>query len=309
MNIYVYIHIPYCYKKCPYCSFTSYEKSLNTKQNYLIALSKEIENFFNQNNKYTIKTIYFGGGTPSLLKPEEIAHILDTIKKYHVSKDCEITIEINPNNANKNYFKKLKELGINRISLGIQSFIDQKLQFLQRLHNQKQSFTSVENSLEFFDNVSIDLIYGFEDYSIFQKDLNCLVNFPIKHISAYILSIEKNTMFYKQKILLNEENIEKQFIYLVKFLKKHKIYQYEISNFAKKGFESKHNIAYWENLDYVGFGVSASSHINSIRYKNTENLNNYINKVLENQSPIAYKEKLSAKKRIAEAFVLNNKRH
>ncbi|WP_291492495.1 coproporphyrinogen-III oxidase family protein, partial [Desulfurella sp.] len=207
MKLYVYIHIPFCYKKCPYCSFISYEKSISIKPLYLKALVKEIESFFLKNNSYTIETIYFGGGTPSLLKPDELTLILNTIKKYHISKTCEITIEVNPNNATKNYLKKLKEIGFTRISLGIQSFNDQKLQFLQRLHNSKLSFSSIENTIEFFDNVNIDLIYGFENFNILQEDLNHAVSFPIKHISAYILAIEKGTLFYKQKISIEEESV------------------------------------------------------------------------------------------------------
>ncbi|HEX14070.1 MAG: radical SAM family heme chaperone HemW [Desulfurella sp.] len=304
MNLYVYIHIPFCYKKCPYCSFISYEKSISTKHLYLKALVKEIESFFLKNNSYKIETIYFGGGTPSLLKPEELVLILNTIKKYHISKACEITIEVNPNNATKNYLQKLKEIGFTRISLGIQSFNNQKLQFLQRLHNAQESFRAIENTIELFDNVSIDLIYGFENFNILQEDLNNAVLFPLKHISAYILSIEKGTLFYKQKVYLQEENVEKQFLYLIKFLKKHNINQYEISNFAKKGFESKHNQAYWQNYDYIGFGLSASSHINSVRYKNTDNLDDYINKVLSDKSPVVYKERLNIDKQIKEAFVI-----
>lgn len=304
MNLYVYIHIPYCYKKCPYCSFVSYEKTLDTKQNYLNALIRQIENFFAYNNKYLIRTIYIGGGTPSLLKAQEIQLILEELKKNKISKDCEVTIEINPNNARKSYLEQLKEIGINRVSLGIQSFSDKKLRFLGRLHNAKQSFKSVEHAIEFFDNTSIDLIYGFEDFSEFQEDLHHTLSFPIKHISAYILSIEKGTPFYKQKISLLEENVEKQFLHLVKSLKANKIYQYEVSNFAKKGFESKHNQAYWQNCDYIGFGVSASSFIGGVRFKNTNRLDEYINKISENKSPIDYKEKLSAQKKIKEAFVL-----
>jgi len=304
MNLYVYIHIPYCYKKCPYCSFVSFEKALNTKKSYLIALKKEIEDFFSDNNQYTIQTIYIGGGTPSLLKPDELHSILDNLRKNTVSKDCEITIEINPNNANKTYLKLLKEMGITRVSLGIQSFNNKKLQFLKRLHDSHQSFQSVENTLEFFENVSIDLIYGFEDFSNFQEDLKYAVSFPIKHISAYILSIEKGTLFYKQKITLSEENVEKQFLYLVKFLKTNRIYQYEISNFAKKGFESRHNQAYWQHYNYIGFGLSASSYINGIRYKNTDKLGEYIEKVSEGKHPIKKIEKLGPKRKIKEAFVL-----
>ncbi|OSS41566.1 putative radical SAM family enzyme in heat shock cluster, similarity with CPO of BS HemN-type [Desulfurella amilsii] len=304
MNLYVYIHIPYCYKKCPYCSFVSYEKLLNTKQNYLSALKKEIENFFSNNNQCTIQTIYIGGGTPSLLKSDELQSILDSLRKNIVSKDCEVTIEVNPNNANKTYLKLLKEMGITRVSLGTQSFNNKKLQFLNRLHDSKQSFQSVENTLEFFKNVSIDLIYGFEDFSDFQEDLKYAVSLPIKHISAYILSIERSTSFYRQKIALSEENVEKQFLYLVKFLKTHKIYQYEISNFAKKGFESKHNQAYWQNCNYVGLGLSASSYINEVRYKNTDKLDEYINKIFEGKDPIKKREKLGPKRKIKEAFIL-----
>ncbi|MGB9755676.1 MAG: radical SAM family heme chaperone HemW [Desulfurella sp.] len=304
MNLHVYLHIPYCYKKCPYCSFISYEKSFDTKQNYLNTLTKQIENFFAFENEYIIKTIYIGGGTPSLLKFNEIKSILDTLKKNRISKDCEITIEINPNNATKSYLEQLKEIGINRVSLGIQSFIPKKLLFLGRLHTANQSFKSIENAIEFFDNTSIDLIYGFEDFRDFQEDLHYALTFPIKHMSAYILSIEKGTQFYKQNIYLSEENIEKQFLYLVKFLKANKIYQYEVSNFSKKGFESKHNQAYWQNYNYIGFGVSASSFINGIRFKNTNKLSEYIKKISENNSPIDYKEKLSTNKKIKEAFVL-----
>jgi len=304
MNVYVYIHIPYCYKKCPYCSFISYEKALSTKQEYLNALIKEIERFFNSRQDFTIKTIYLGGGTPSLLKPSELELIFNTLRRYKIDTDCEITIEINPNDAKLIYLKQLKEIGINRVSLGVQSFLDKKLAFLQRIHNSNQSFLAVEHSLEVFQNVSIDLIYGFEEFEDFKKDLNYATSFPITHLSAYILSIEKGTSFYKQHIVLSEENIEKQYMYLVKSLKLNNIYQYEVSNFAKKGFESKHNLAYWMGFNYVGFGLSSSSFIDGIRYKNTNNLNEYISKIYEGNSVVTKKEKLSSQKRIKEAFVL-----
>ncbi len=304
MNVYVYIHIPYCYKKCPYCSFVSYEKALSTKQEYLNALIKEIECFFNGSCDFTIKTIYLGGGTPSLLKPSEIELIFNTLRRYKVDTDCEITIEINPNDAKLSYLKQLKEIGINRVSLGVQSFLDKKLAFLQRIHNSNQSFLAVEHSLEVFKNVSIDLIYGFEEFEDFKKDLDYATSFPVTHLSAYILSIEKGTPFYKQHIVLSEENIEKQYMYLVKSLKLNNIYQYEVSNFAKKGFESKHNLAYWMGFNYVGFGLSSSSFIDGIRYKNTNSLNEYISKIYEGKSAVTKKEKLSSQKRIKEAFVL-----
>ncbi len=304
-DIYFYIHIPFCYKKCPYCAFVSYEKLLSKIDLYTDRLIEEIKAF---KTTKTVKSIYFGGGTPSVLKTKLIDTILNTVySNFKVDETAEITLEANPISLKKTYLFSLKRLGINRLSIGIQSFTDKKLKILGRLHNGNIGISSVKTAQDIgFENISIDLIYGLNETKMkmeFELKNACLLN--VQHISTYMLSIEKDTEFEKRlkngtlKISSDEE-VADLYIFISEYLQENGFEHYEISNFAHEGFYSKHNSAYWLGYDYRGFGLSASSFLDGVRFKNTDNLENY----LKNKDIVVSTERLDRKSRLKEAFVL-----
>ncbi len=302
----VYIHIPFCYKKCPYCAFVSYEKRFNLVDDYTEALAKQIRSFDGKN--YTVKTLYFGGGTPTVLKVKHIEKILKALESTFDLDTEELTIETIPNNVKPNYIRTLKFLGFNRLSIGIQSFRDKKLKALGRIHNSKESIQAVETAFKYgFDNISIDLIYGIEDnLDTFGHELELAMNLPIKHISTYMLTIEKGTHFFNffksgKLNLPNDELVSDLYIMLCEKLNKGGFEQYEISNFAKKGFYSKHNMSYWTNKEYIGFGVSAASFIDRKRLKVIEDLEKYIKNPI---TSVFIEEILNKDELIKEMFIL-----
>lgn len=284
----VYIHIPFCEKKCKYCSFCSFS-ALKAKDEYINALTKEIK-FFYKNEK--LKTIYLGGGTPSLLDTKDIENIL---KNFNYSPETEITIEINPHNITKEKLKNYRSLGINRISVGIQSFDDEILKIIGRNHTTKEALEVIENIKKTdFNNFSIDLIYGLpnQDMSNWINTLNMAVKLNPDHISLYGLKIEKGSYFYKflPKKLPDDEMQAKMYETAINKLKE-KYIHYEFSNFAKdENYFSKHNCAYWECKNYYGFGLSASGYIENKRYTNTFNFKNYIKNPTEKIYEILSKE-------------------
>ncbi len=282
----IYIHIPFCKRKCNYCSFTSFTNLSQYENSYVVALCKEIENF---NSKGTIETIYLGGGTPNLLSLENIEKILTKIEEnFHIAHMPEITIEINPAISNGRYFKELKKLGINRLSLGVQSFNEKILKILNRLHTTKEVFETIkkiENAE--IKNYSIDLIYGifYQTLEDIENDLKIIKRINPKHISTYGLKIEKNTPFekYDQSKLPSEDLCYEMYMKISNELEKEGFVHYEISNFAKPEFEAKHNLTYWQNEEYIGLGVAAHGYLNNIRYKNLSNLEKYIENPLNKE--------------------------
>ena len=277
-EISVYIHLPFCERKCLYCAFTSFVSSDDVQKEYVKHLIKEIENF---KDGYKAKTIYFGGGTPSVFRLDLLGKIFDALKnKFEIEKDAEITMEVNPNSVDEEKLGFYKRLGVNRLSMGIQSLNDKTLKKLGRLHTKKEALYKLQLATKFFDNVSCDLILGLEKEKNVVKYARKLIKFGIKHISCYILEVHENTPLYslvknKKYQPLNDEAVAKSYEKLRKFLEKQGFNQYEISNFSLVGFESKHNLAYWSYDDYVGFGLSSHSFLDGARYENSSNLKAY----------------------------------
>lgn len=277
-EISVYIHLPFCERKCLYCAFTSFVSSEDMQKEYIKHLLKEIEKF---ENGYKAKTIYFGGGTPSVLRLDLLEKIFDALKtKFEIATDAEITMEVNPNSVDEEKLGFYKRLGVNRLSMGIQSLNDKTLKKLGRLHTKKEALYKLQLATKFFDNVSCDLILGLEKEKNVVKYARKLIKFGIKHISCYILEVHENTPLYslvknKKYQPLNDEAVAKSYEKLRKFLEKQGFNQYEISNFSLLGFESKHNLAYWSYDDYVGFGLSSHSFLDGARYENSSNLKAY----------------------------------
>ncbi|MBT3210273.1 MAG: radical SAM family heme chaperone HemW [Bacteroidetes bacterium] len=289
----IYIHIPFCRKKCFYCDFYS-KVSEKEKDELIEAFLKEIE----LQKKYlasdSVNTIYFGGGTPSVLSSSKIGKILDhAFRFFNISENPEITFEANPEDLNLDYLQELRKIGINRLSIGIQSFSNDDLKIMNRRHDARSAIKSVENSQTTgFDNISIDLIYSLPQMNLnkWEKNLQKAFDLNIQHISAYQLTYEKGTVFsnYLRKGIvkeLNDKQCFEQFSTLIEKTKQNDFIQYEISNFAKKGYESKHNSNYWLKGKYLGIGPSAHSFNIESRQWNISNTSSYIKSITEGKVP------------------------
>ncbi|PVX52054.1 oxygen-independent coproporphyrinogen-3 oxidase [Balneicella halophila] len=297
----IYLHIPFCRKVCGYCDFFK-NASLKHKEPLLKAMKKEIflrKNYLNE----PIETIYFGGGTPSILKIAEVENLLQTIyDNFEISKNIELTFEANPDDLSKEYLQGLKNIGVNRLSIGIQSFDDKVLEFMNRRHTAEEAIRCVKNAKQAgFDNLSLDIIYGIpnSDVEYLKENLRQLCELQPTHISAYHLTIEQGTPFghLKKKGKLHEiadENSEKQYLFLVEYLQKQCYEQYEISNFCKSGKISQHNTNYWMQKPYLGIGPSAHSYNKEMRQWNISNLKKYITGIEKEDLP-AESEELSVK--------------
>lgn len=268
-----YIHIPFCNSKCFYCGFTS-TCNLKLETGYLIALLKDIDVNYQKNE---LLTLYFGGGTPSILP---IEHVKKIFNKFNLSENAETTFELNPENANLEYLQKLKDLGINRISIGIQTFNDSILKIIGRRHDSQKAIEAVENAKSAgFENISVDLIYGLPEQTIenFELDLKKVLELGIQHISLYGLKIEENSIFGKKlpKKLPDDDMQADMYLKAIGMLSNFQ--HYEISNFAVcEKFQSRHNLNYWLNKEYYGFGCAAHGYENGIRYANSFDIKGYI---------------------------------
>lgn len=292
----IYIHIPFCKQKCSYCDF-HFSTSLKYKETLLIALQKEIESKKGL-LKDSIKTIYFGGGTPSILSKSELDVLLNSIhKNYAVSSSIELTLECNPDDLNKEKLQEFKDLGVNRLSIGIQSFFDDDLKFFNRAHNAKQAEQSILLSQEAgIENISIDLIYGTPTLTTkkWLENLTKVQQLNLPHLSAYTLTVEPKTELYdavkKGKVTpVEDEKTIEQFQLLLQKTDEYGLIPYEISNFGKKGFYSQHNSNYWKGEEFLGFGPSAHSYIEKSRMWNISNNIKYID-ALTNNTPYFSKE-------------------
>jgi oxygen-independent coproporphyrinogen III oxidase len=284
----IYLHIPYCKEACTYCDF-HFSIQLKDKSIMVGALMEEIKQRKHLLDDATIETIYFGGGTPSLLKITELQKILELIhKEFTISANPEITIEANPDDLIRSYTSALSDVGINRLSIGVQSWSDEDLVKLNRRHSSNQAEKAINNVIEDgISNVSIDLIYGLPDMNIEKWKYNLLktFSFNITHISAYHLTYEEGTVLdylrKKKKIKpVEEEESEEEFMTLLQDTEDHGFKQYELSNFSKNGFESRHNSSYWNRLSYLGIGPSAHSFIGKTRSWNISNNKKYIEGIL-----------------------------
>ena len=306
----IYIHIPFCKSKCFYCDFNSYANHEELVDVYVEALKNEI-NTVNDNRE--VPSIYIGGGTPSYIDAKYIAEILETIRnKFNISNDAEITIEVNPGTVDRNKLKVYKKIGINRISFGLQTCQDELLKSIGRIHTFEEAKKGYLLAREYgFNNISIDLMFGLPKQSMddLKYSLERIIELNPEHISTYSLKVEENTVFGRQqsegKLILPNEDVERQMYYCIKNeLKKAGYEHYEISNFAKPGYQSKHNNSYWEGQDYLGFGAGASSLYENTRYSNEINIQKYINKILNNEKVFEIEEELDEKARLSETMIL-----
>jgi len=308
----LYIHIPFCDHKCIYCDFYSIITH-DGIQIYLDALKKEIEYFarnYSAGRKFT--TIFFGGGTPSLLAPHEIEEIIFQLKNnFTVSKDAEITLETNPGTVDKEKMKDFLKAGLNRISIGIQTFDDDELKFLTRIHNKQTAIETVWLAKEVgFKNISLDLIFNLpkQTKEKWMLNLQTAIALPITHLSAYSLILERGTILNKlvldKKVVLQDEDYDAELHEMtIEFLNRNNFVQYEVSNFALKGFECRHNLAYWQYKNYLGFGTSAHSFVNGKRWWNYSPLKFYVDSVTQKENAVIGEEILS-EQQMKEEFIM-----
>lgn len=274
--MYIYIHIPFCTKICSYCDFPKllYDKKYTRK--YLDKLKEEIEKRY-QNE--SVKSIYIGGGTPTSLDYDELKYLLSFISIFKTNKYLEFTIESNVESLTLDKIKLLKEYNVNRVSLGVQSFNNNTLKELNRSHTKEDVFKVVESlKKEGIFNISIDYIYGVNpNIEEVKNDIDTFLKLDIPHISCYSLIIEKNTVFgINNRKYIEEDYEDAMYQYIKNTLTSNNYYQYEISNYSKVGFESIHNLNYWDNGSYYGFGLGAVSYIGNNRITNTKNLTKYL---------------------------------
>lgn len=294
----IYLHIPFCKQACHYCDF-HFSTSLANKQAFVEALQKEVVLTKDYLQGEKIKTIYFGGGTPSLLETDELKRILDSIYQTHeVDNNAEITLEANPDDLNLKKINELKSSPVNRLSIGIQSFRDEDLQMMNRAHNAGEADYSVKAAQDKgFENITIDLIYSIPNLSLaeWKENLQKAFDLNVQHISAYSLTFEPKTVFgnYEKRGLLKpveQELSSDQFLLMLEQMRLNGFEQYEVSNFCKPGFESKHNSAYWGSAKYLGLGPSAHSFDGKSRQWNIANNNVYIKSLAENKLAFEWEE-------------------
>lgn len=311
-KISIYIHIPFCESRCHYCDFCSSLLNRENVEKYFSYLEKEIklnENFLREK---IIDTVFIGGGTPSSVDGKFIARILNILSAFEFSKDPEITIESNPNSLSMEKAESYFSSGINRISIGAQSFNDKILKRIGRIHKSEDIFRAVENARAAgFTNINLDLMLALpsQKFSDIEKSLEEVKKLGIPHISYYSLILEEGTRLYENHIkspldFPDELEDRKMYHYVVNGLEKIGLHQYEISNFSKKGYKCRHNMTYWKLRDYISFGLSASSNIKSLRYRNFSDFKNYYEALDKNEKPIEFSENLSKNDRMNEFIMM-----
>ena len=297
MAIGLYIHVPFCKSKCPYCDFYSISINKEKEKQYTDALIRNFEYYYCEE----IDSIYFGGGTPSILSNESYSKIFSAISKNFKLISPEITLEANPCSVDYKKLSFLKSIGFTRISFGVQSCVDNELKQLGRIHNFEQARNSIFNAKNAgFKNISADLMLGIPKQT--KESLSCSISelskLPLTHISAYILKIEKNTPFNNINVINsipNEDEVSNLYLQTVEELQQSGFEQYEISNFAKKGYECKHNLKYWRCEEYVGIGPSAHSFFNGKRFAVPNNLDDFIRnerqtEIINEENPRTFEE-------------------
>lgn len=277
----LYIHIPFCKQKCLYCDFVSFANKCNKTGEYLDALICEMDMYKGE----TVDTVFIGGGTPSVLSRGEITRLLDAInERFNISDDVEFTMEINPGTVDNEKMTAMFYGGVNRVSVGVQSFNDNELKVIGRIHNSQTAINTVKALKDTgFSNISIDLMMSLphQTEESFKNNLEIAMTLPVNHISVYSLIIEENTPIYNKyksgEFTEPDEDMDRRlYKYTKEYLEKNGFCRYEISNYAKAGFKSKHNLKYWNCNEYIGIGLNAHSYIDGVRYYNTADFNEYL---------------------------------
>ncbi len=309
----LYIHIPFCDHKCIYCDFYSIITSDNIDP-FLGSLKKEIDYYsdiYSEGREFS--SIYFGGGTPSLMTPSYIAEIIDYLKRrFTVAADAEVTLETNPGTVDKNKLNDFRDAGINRLSVGIQSFHNDELKFLTRIHDSKTAIETILNAEKAgFRNLSLDLIFNLpgQTKERWAENLRQALSLPVTHLSAYSLILERGTILNKmvldKKVVLQDDDYDADlYEFTIDFMTAHNFIQYEVSNFCIPGYECRHNNAYWRYRDYLSFGTSAHSFMNGRRWWNYSSLKKYVYEIETNRKAEAGSEIVNGKQQVDEYIML-----
>lgn len=309
----IYIHVPFCSRKCDYCHFYVIPQRASHQALLLESLQCEWTSRQEDLKGHRIRTLYLGGGTPSLLSVEELNSIFQTLRRTHtIPEDCEITLEVNPETVTLQKLRSIRELGVNRVSLGLQSLDNKQLKLLSRQHTAEKAMDAVLCVYEAgIENISIDLMYELPGQTLasWKETLSQALTLPISHVSVYNLTFEPHTVFFKkrqqlQAFLPSEEDRLKMYESLIEACAAIGLEQYEISAFSKKGAESRHNTGYWQGIPFVGLGPSAFSYWNGVRSRNCSNLHRYAQSLKQNQSPVDHQDDLSKEERERELFVV-----
>jgi oxygen-independent coproporphyrinogen III oxidase len=305
------LHIPFCRQACTYCNF-HFTTSLRYKDDLVKALAKEAEQEKGYLQGENIDTIYFGGGTPSILQTSDLEFLISNLRKaYPIATNSEITLEANPDDITADKLKAWKDIGINRLSIGIQSFFEEELRWMHRAHSAELAVYSLELAVKKFDNITIDLIYGSPLLTdeMWKQNVDKAIEFGIPHLSCYALTVEERTPLYKlintTKIPdVDNEKQARQFLLLMQWLREKGYEHYEVSNFARPGFKSRHNSSYWKGEKYLGLGPSAHSYNGSERSWNVSNNNLYIVGISSNQ-PERETEVLTSTQKLNEYIMIS----
>lgn len=308
----LYLHIPFCQKKCHYCDFLTFVNRDDTIHEYVNYLIKEIQLY--KDHDYSVDTIYFGGGTPSHIDADYIAEIMQAIdQNFNILPECEISIEMNPESVSREKLTAYVTAGLNRFSMGVQSFDDQVLKMMGRLHNRQSVLEKIDLMAELeVGKFGIDLMFANprQSLEVLKEDLAIAARLPVNHISYYSLMIKDNTPFHRWiqtgQIKLVDDETERYMYHLIQEkLTAHGFHQYEISNFAKIGAESRHNKKYWTLEDYIGLGLGASSNIGLERSVNQHSFTKYFDMIDKGKLPVQSSEKLSGEEREKEYIMLH----
>ena len=305
----LYLHIPFCKQKCAYCDFYSLAGSETHMNEYCTALTRHLEEVAPRCSGMTVDTVYFGGGTPSYLGASRLTSLLKTVKKrYRLAPDAEVTVECNPDSAGDwKALRSLRRAGFNRISLGVQSTDDALLREIGRVHTFEQVTDAVAAArMAKIQNISLDLIYGLPHQTLeqWQDTLRTAAALEVEHLSCYGLKVEEGTPLYDRRdtaALPDDDMQAEMYLWAVDYLEQHGYHQYEISNFARDGFESRHNLKYWQMLPYAGFGPGAHSDFGDVRFAYTRDLHSYITGNLE----LSEREELTPRDRMQEYIMLS----
>ncbi|MFA8439603.1 radical SAM family heme chaperone HemW [Pueribacillus sp. YX66] len=309
----VYFHIPFCEQICHYCDFNKVFLKNQPVNDYLDAMAMEMRNTVQRFGNRKMKTMYVGGGTPTSLNLKQLDKFLKSIHEtFTLVEEYEFTVEANPSNVDLDKLKLLKKHGVNRLSIGVQSFDDGLLQKIGRDHNKDEIYMIIENARNAgFDNISIDLMFGLPTQTLekFEQSIDKARSLQVEHVSTYGLQVEPKTIFYNQmrkgKLMLPSEETEvSMFELLIQKMITHGFHHYEISNFALPGKESQHNLTYWNNEDYYGIGAGAHSYVNGVRRKNAGPLKHYMNRITETNFPYVEEINVSDKEKMEEELFL-----
>ncbi|SHG89276.1 radical SAM family heme chaperone HemW [Tepidibacter thalassicus] len=309
----LYIHVPFCVKKCNYCDFNSFKFTKEDKEKYIESLIREIGIYSENLKENCFSTIFIGGGTPTILSIEDISYIFKCIyDSFNIKKDAEITIESNPGTLTKEKLKLLYSIGVNRLSMGLQAYQKKHLDYLGRIHSYEEFEKNFKDAIDIgFENINVDIMFSLpnQTFDDWRETLENVVSLNPAHISAYSLIIEEETVFGKmyekgELNVLDEEIDLKMYHYTRDYLKTEGYNQYEISNFSKSGYECKHNILYWRSKEYLGLGPGAHSYLEGVRFSNYCSLETYFEKLNNNILPVEDSHKLEEKDKIEEKIFM-----